>query len=157
MDNDFELLILRSVQKNRPVMFTMDDCKVYIGWVIRAPHPTEHRKSIRLLPLASGFRDSITRTVELTTDYVGAIESIMSDDDMDSNHLTFEDFEVVLPVDKIASSHPFDFSAYEHFQQKDGDENGTALLEQNESEADGENTQPGDDGKPPNSDEAEAQ
>src|SRR5690606_29379305 len=44
MNNDFELLMLRSVQRDRPVMFTMEDGKVYVGWVIRAPNPVESRK-----------------------------------------------------------------------------------------------------------------
>ena len=123
MDNDFELLILRAVQRDRPVMFTMNDSKVYVGWVIRAPNPVESRKAVRILPLVSGFRDSETRVLEFTTDYLGLIDKI-SDDSPESplNHLDLVDLEIVLPVECIVSSHPFDFEAYVlHFRPVDVD------------------------------------
>lgn len=122
MDNDFELLILRSVQRRRPVMFTMNDSKVYVGWVIRAPNPVESRKAVRILPLVSGYRDSKLRVLQFTTDYVGLIDKI-SDNSPESslNHLDFEDLEIVLPIDCIVSSHPFDFQAYGHFRSVDVD------------------------------------
>jgi hypothetical protein len=85
-----------------------------MGLVVRAPNPTDQSKSLRLLPLLSGYRNKDTQTVTFTTDYLKVLEKI-SQDGAGLDHLDSEDFEVVLPGKEISSAHLFDLVAYEHF------------------------------------------
>ncbi|ERJ17669.1 hypothetical protein SSPSH_003515 [Salinisphaera shabanensis E1L3A] len=97
----------------RLVQLTLDTNKVYIGTIAECP-ATEagHRRSIELLPLASGYRDPETQTLTLTTDYVEASRQIESDASAASR------FEVVIRADRIVSSSPFDFVLYARFWQE---------------------------------------
>ena len=115
-NNDFELLLAYSVEANMPIMFTLSDRKVYVGWVVRAPNPVEVRKAIRMLPMLSGYRDSETLIVEFTTDYYDALQAIQGKEDSALEHLNESDFEIVIQQDAIISAHPFDLDAYQVFQ-----------------------------------------
>lgn len=55
-----------------PVMVSMDDRKVYVGYIKSLGGPTEVTgvdQEIQLLPLVSGYRDKDTLKVEYTTEY----------------------------------------------------------------------------------------
>ena len=117
-NNDFEKLIARSVFTNTPIMFTLEDGKVYVGWTNAAPNPVHARRSVRFLPLMSGYRDSKTHKVTFVTDYYEIFNKISSPECSELNHLSAEDFEVVVPVDRICSSHLFDLVVFNHFESK---------------------------------------
>ena len=114
-NNDFEKLIARSVFDNFPILFTLESGKVYVGWAVSAPNPTQERKSIRILPLVSGYRDKDTQIVKFTTDYIMILDSIYNGAD---TKLLLEDFEVVIPSRQLSSCHLFDMTIYNnHFRQ----------------------------------------
>ena len=115
---DFEKLIARSVFTNTPIMFTLEDGKIYVGWTNAAPNPVHARRSVRFLPLMSGYRDSKTHKVTFVTDYYEIFNKISSPECSELNHLSAEDFEVVVPVDRICSSHLFDLVVFNHFESK---------------------------------------
>ncbi len=117
-NNDFELLVARSLYRTLPIFFSLQCGKVYVGWAVRAPNPIEERKAIRILPLMSGFRHEATQEVEFTTDYLEVFTRLDDDEHDDLFHLELDDFEIVIPIDQISSSHLFDLNAYEHFQEK---------------------------------------
>ncbi|MEW8606837.1 MAG: hypothetical protein AB2594_19080 [Candidatus Thiodiazotropha sp.] len=116
-NNDFEKLIARSVFSNLPIMFTLENGKVYVGWAVAAPNPSHTRRAVRILPLLSGYRNSATHKVVFVTDYYEVFDKMTSDVSNELDHLTAEDFEVVLPVDYIISAHLFDLVVYDHFKE----------------------------------------
>ncbi len=115
-NNDFELLILRSFEKEIPTMFTLDTGKVYVGTIVRAPNPAESRKAIRIVPLLSGYRDKDTQAFRIETVYADLIEALEKPVDGRPEHLrdlSLEDIEVVFPSDSVCSSHLFDVRTYQ--------------------------------------------
>lgn len=113
-NNDFELLILKSLDTSTPMLVSLNNGKIYVGWAVRAPNPIERRRAIRVLPLMSGYRDTDHRTI-FTTDYLTLLDSIDTGEDQELNHLDRQDFEIVLPVDQIVSARLFDLTAYRKF------------------------------------------
>lgn len=113
--NDFERLLFRSATRQTPVLLTLLPGKIYLGWVVDAPNPSAERRSIRILPLLSGYRDPDDHRVKFTTSYHDILSSVDDDSEV-LGHLESRDFEVVLPVEQIYSAHLFDLEAYTHFQ-----------------------------------------
>lgn len=113
-NNDFEQLITRSVYDVFPILFTLESRKVYVGWAVSAPNPAHERKSIRILPIISGYRNKDTLEVEFTTDYLPIIDGVL--DDKNINY-ALEDLEVIIPASSLSSCHLFDMTLYnEHFK-----------------------------------------
>lgn len=71
--NHFEQLTMRALDTSLPMMVTMKTGKVYVGWALDIPNPAEERKTFRLLPILSGYRDE-RHKVCFTTDYEVASE-----------------------------------------------------------------------------------
>lgn len=115
-NNDFEKLLFHALERDMPILFTLDSGKVYVGWMIRGPNPVEVRRAVRILPLLSGYRDKDTHEVNFTTSYEN-IFNVIVDDSEDLNHLNIGDFEVVIPSDCLSACHLFDVHAYSHFKQ----------------------------------------
>jgi hypothetical protein len=99
------LLFTLSLQKDKYVMLTLTDRKVYVGKVISLGEPTETDgmdQDISIIPLMSGHRDKDTLKVEFDTHY-SEIES---------------DIYLSLRQDSILSATPFDFDAYKTWNSK---------------------------------------
>jgi hypothetical protein len=116
-----EAFLLDAADREVSICVTMDDGKVYVGYLVESFDPTVGRKCILLLPLMSGYRDQETRNVNFTTFYT----ELYGDDGVNQTvplptplqHLTAEDFIIVLPADRIASYRMFDALAYYQFQK----------------------------------------
>jgi hypothetical protein len=120
--DDLEKLLLRAADEEFPICVTMDDKKVYVGYLVEGFDPALGRKSILILPLMSGYRDPETHKVNFTTFYAylyGQRESMDRTAPLPAplDHLTAEDFITVLPVDRITSYRLFDVPAYNEFQK----------------------------------------
>lgn len=113
-NNDFEKLIMRGIERNIPILFSLNSGKVYVGWAVRAPNPTQERRAIRILPLLSGYRSPETQILFFTTDYLAILNSV-TDGDKEFDHLEIGDFEVILPTSQICNCHLFDTSAFTYF------------------------------------------
>lgn len=118
-DNDFERLIQTAVLKRSPLSVTTDNKKVYVGFVVSTSNPAHARKTLGLLPLVSGYRGGDGR-VKFTTFYSAVYERIERDSKGSLSHLSPDDFEIVLPIEKIQSANMFDFVAYEEFNRERG-------------------------------------
>lgn len=93
------LLFKLSLEKDKHVMLTMDDRKVYVGKVISLGEPSETSgmdQDVSIMPLMSGHRDKDTLKVDFTTYY----------EEVDT------DIYLSLRQDKIVSATEFDFTAY---------------------------------------------
>jgi len=113
-NNDFEKIIARSVYTQLPILFTLDSGKIYLGWAVSLPNPVQERRSVRILPIASGHRDKNTQIVNFTTDYLPVLKAATTE----NNNICLEDFEIVLPVSQISSCHLFNFDVYINFFQR---------------------------------------
>ena len=117
-NNDFELLLFAAFKNERPVMFSLSSGKVYIGRLVRAPNPVEHRKAIRITPLLSGYRNSENHTFSIVTDYYEIISQMEKSPEKRLPHLkelSQQDFEIVFPSDSVSSAHLFDLDTYASF------------------------------------------
>ncbi|CAH6835243.1 MULTISPECIES: hypothetical protein [Vibrio] len=110
---EFTKLFFHSYQKGEPILFTMSDNKIYIGY------PTEiHAESfndIRVLPLYSGYRTPKKRKLRLVTPYKDVIEEFVKKDGngarnfekkLTSDH---ETYMIYLPIREILYAHPYSF------------------------------------------------
>jgi len=102
-DSPLDNLLFRlSLQKDKHVMLTLDDRKVYVGKVISLGEPSETNgmdQDISIMPLMSGYRDKDTLSVKFMTHY----------DDASS------DIYLSLRQDSIVSATEFNFAAYERW------------------------------------------
>lgn len=127
-EDDLEEFILYAAENEIPIAATMDDGKVYVGFVTKGFDPAIGRKCIRLLPLISGYRDSKTHKLNFTTFYTELYgDATISDSEPKAlpaplSHLTAADFITLVPADRIASYRLFDALAYQEFQKSKPDE-----------------------------------
>ena len=102
---EFTNLIYSSLSHGLPILFTLSDRKVYIGYPLDVK--AEDFNDIRILPTLSGYRKDDTLELELTTNYDKVLNS---DDDV-----VTESFLVTVPVREIVHAHLFDLERYEKY------------------------------------------
>lgn len=114
-ENEFEYMLVTAITTNFMVMATMDDDKVYVGWVYQVSDPAKvERKYFSIIPVMTGYRD-VHRNVQFTTFYNELYQ--LTDDEL--AHLNTEHFATVLPVHRLVSCRLFDATAYSRFQEMD--------------------------------------
>jgi len=109
------MLLKQSMSDTRSVLLTVKSGKVYVGNVVTNFNPTYDVKSVKIMPILSGYRDSEDQTVTFTTDYFSLLEEIYEQkpDVSDQDRL---DLGTVIPVDEIRSVGIFSLPAYKkHF------------------------------------------
>ena len=112
-----DLLFKLSLQKNKYVMLSMDDRKVYVGKVINLGEPSETSgmdQEISIMLLMSGYRDKDRLTVKFTTQY----------EEVDT------DIYLTLRQDAIASATEFNFDAYTRWNPAKDEKRSRRLLYQ---------------------------
>lgn len=114
-DDEFEALLHRAVARAMPIALTMENRKVYVGFVSKTFEPKMTRKNFRILPLMSGYRNESGKTI-FTTFYDKAYELVGVDEGR-SPRLLLEDFEIVFQTDKVDSAGLFDVPTYNEFQK----------------------------------------
>lgn len=87
------------------VQITLDDGKVYVGWIERtAPNPRAPDSFVRLLPTLSGYRDA-RRCFEVTTNYEPVYSRLLEDGELDDAEMVIINaFVKVLPLSRIVSA-----------------------------------------------------
>jgi hypothetical protein len=106
-------LLYDAMDDSAPVMFTLENRKVYIGNVWESPNLETAATYVLLLPAMSGFRDSETLRLTLTTDYI----SLWSGGEHARHEA--EKFVMVIPIASIKTASRFDLDLYEtHFSAK---------------------------------------
>jgi len=113
--NELELLMSSSFFDYHLLQFTMDNGKVYIGWVKELPKPFT-TNYIRITPAFSGYRNEFKELV-FTTQYLTVYASYIADGSVrDSSELKTD---LVLKVDKINSASYFDIDMYKRFNPEE--------------------------------------
>ena len=108
---EFTQLFFRSYEFGLPVLFTMSDKKVYIGYVQEI-----HSKpfnDVHIIPIMSGYRNKSDLKLELVTPYEEIISDVINEEEQE---LDFEAFSVTLPLREILYAHLHDFEKYEKFK-----------------------------------------
>lgn len=101
-EKDFEGYIKNALDKDLFLSITLENRKVYIGWVSSAFYFNEldtEEKYIRLTVMLSGYRNEDDLRMYITIDYM--------EKNLESNQ------EIIIPVRKIVSIQPFDPEIYE--------------------------------------------
>jgi len=101
---ELEEFLLQSNMRGLPVMITLGNKKVYVGFAMETQPDRDEKKWVRLEPLLSGYRNNKHEFKE-TTDY-----RWLHTGDVDDAQKV--DFDVILPVAEIISVHAFDLSVY---------------------------------------------
>jgi len=108
-------LFFRSMRFGIPVLFTMSDRKVYIGYILEV-HTTDFN-DVFILPIFSGYRDKNDLTLVPVTPYQDVLDDIAND--LNSSDVDYEKFTVGLPLREILYAHLHDFNYYEKFKEKE--------------------------------------
>jgi hypothetical protein len=118
--NDYlEILLNGAQEETRSVAITLKNGKVYIGLVVASFNPAYERKYILLLPTTSGYRESGTHALVLTTDYTAVYDELMASDQLDVLQRS-GDFQTVIPVAEILTASLFDYPTFERFSAHAG-------------------------------------
>jgi hypothetical protein len=116
--DEFEKLYYLSLNEKefskRLVMVTLDNNKVYVGYILRLTKPLLTQQ-LELIPIISGYRKEDTKKVEFTTPYIKVISELVQNDNFD---IIDEELLVVLPKDKIVTASRFYPKVYERFQEQ---------------------------------------
>jgi len=116
------LLIWKAVNEEKLVLFTLSSRQNYLGFIIRGPDPETEDPWIRLILLASGYREAENFKLELTDFYKEVLKEIyetqMKDSDGDEKYAeaALEDFELVITKTDIQNARIFNPIAYESFE-----------------------------------------
>jgi hypothetical protein len=109
--NSLERLLFYASVQRMLVQLTLEDHKVYIGYVRHLPPNSSLQDAyVEILPSFSGYRDSRTHELTLSTFYDDVFERLIEDEARDLG-----DFYKVLPVRRIISATIFDVEVFLRF------------------------------------------
>lgn len=127
---EFTQLFFKSMELGKPILFTMSDRKVFIGYVYEV-HAGDFN-DILILPYYSGYRDKNTLELVLVTPYKQVIEALqkeysdqkecsesIGDDEEILDNVKFGSFLISLPIREINHAHLHDFRYYKRFKAKE--------------------------------------
>lgn len=120
--SDLESLMIHSFQNYTPIMITLKSRKVYIGMVTKYHNASnlEERKFFSILPIASGFRDEETLSLEIQNKYEWGIlsEKLHFSDNEKEDLRKALSVSMVLKIDDVLSATVWLPSVYEYFSQQ---------------------------------------
>ncbi|HBC3454430.1 TPA: hypothetical protein KDY47_003283 [Vibrio parahaemolyticus] len=111
---EYTQLFWRSMQCGLPILFTMSDRKVYIGYVIEI-HADDFN-DVNIVPIFSGYRDKDTLKLVPVTPYRDVIQDI---EHTEEEEVDLETFAVTLPIREINHAHLHDFGYYDRFKERE--------------------------------------
>ncbi|HHX8390724.1 MULTISPECIES: hypothetical protein [Vibrio harveyi group] len=111
---EYTQLFFRSVEYGLPILFTMSDRKVYIGYVIEIH--AEDFNDVNIVPIFSGYRDKDKLKLIPVTPYRDVIQDL---EHIEKEEIDLETFAVTLPIREINHAHLHDFSYYERFKERE--------------------------------------
>lgn len=109
--NEFELLLNSSFTENKLLLFTLDNGKIYIGWVKELPIPAVS-KYVRIIPIISGYRDE-QKNVVFTTHYLSVYGEYIREGKVKS--IEELDTDLILNSESMVSVSFFDVDMYAVF------------------------------------------
>ncbi|KJY88448.1 hypothetical protein TW84_15140 [Vibrio neptunius] len=111
---EFTQLFFKSHYHELPILFTMSDRKVYIGYIYEIQ--TGHFNDIYIVPYLSGYRDRDTLELHKITPYHAVMEDIENEQE---DSVELDKFTIALPLREIVHAHLHDFRYEERFREKE--------------------------------------
>jgi hypothetical protein len=103
-------LFVNGVDDDSALLLTLDNRKVYVGFVTESPNLEKENRYLVLLPVVSGYRNNDDLTVTFTTDYISLWRG---------GNVPPESFLTVIPVKAIKMASVFDLAIYDrHFARR---------------------------------------
>jgi len=108
IDNDLDRLLFDSIQGHKPIplQFTLENRKIYIGWMVDSVEPKIDSSYITVLPIFSGHRDPQTLNLSLDIDYRPYYKGEKD------QKINLKDLMIVLPKEKVIVCNRFNKSIY---------------------------------------------
>lgn len=108
--DDFSSLLDYATQKLKPIAVTLESRKVYVGLVAVTNEPDSECSHLTLLPYYSGFRDKESLHLFITNKYNAVFDYFDSETESGP---PIEDLYIVIPLNRIVSSHIFNADVYD--------------------------------------------
>ncbi len=112
-----ESLLLDALENRNSISITLNNRKVYVGFVATVEEPGENY--IKLIPLFSGYRDTNTHEVTFTTNYV---DLYIEEEEGEFEQLPETYFELTIKKDEILIANRFDPKVYERINSPSDEE-----------------------------------
>ena len=106
--NDLLRLFDYALRQEELVCITLDNRKVYAGYIVTSPNLRPEDAYIALLPMLSGYRDPKTMQLKFISFY----NDLYANGDVNANQ-----FRVAIPVDCITMASLFDLDTYAKFEE----------------------------------------
>ena len=116
--NLIELMVTDSIERGMLVELSLRNGKSYIGIAKSIGVPVRDHADIALVPMMSGHRHKDTAELRITRIYGPTIQSILNDPES-SQHLAFDDFQVIVPWREVVSARLFDPIAHRRLNAND--------------------------------------
>tara|TARA_R100000365_G_C2745568_1_gene74460 strand:- start:1679 stop:2416 length:738 start_codon:yes stop_codon:yes gene_type:complete len=107
---EFTALLISSHQYGLPIIFTLSDRKVYIGYPVNIK--AEKFNDLGVLPVVSGYRDKDNLKFFPVTPYQSVIDDKLEGED-------YEKFLITLPIREIVHAHLIDLTLLDVFLQNE--------------------------------------
>ena len=101
------------------MQITLKNNKVYVGFSETIPIP-QKTNYLTITPIISGYRDSETKRLHITTDYFKVVEEFIKDieeqidENIDSIHLNTD---IIIKQDEILSASVYEQKIYDRFNK----------------------------------------
>lgn len=104
--NELEQFLLEAFILSKFVQLTLKNNKVYVGFVVELRGPKENNY-VKILPVISGYRDSLNKILRFTTPYFEAIKFFNKDKNSDAG-----DLRMIIKQNEILTASFFDPKIY---------------------------------------------
>lgn len=113
--SDLEKMLKFSAEERELILVTLSNDKVYVGICARVPVP-DRTTYFRIIPFFSGYRDSGTKDVVFTTDYL----DVYGDYIKEGKAISIEDLqmEVLIKTEELITCSRFNIETYDRFYTK---------------------------------------
>jgi hypothetical protein len=109
--SSLDRLFYRATQRGKMVMLTLDDGKVYCGYIDWIPgNPNAADAFLEVQPVFSGYRESEGKRVQLPVSYASFYKKLPSSE--------WVQFRKIVPIAKIAAAGEFDPGHFDAFAQQ---------------------------------------
>jgi hypothetical protein len=114
--DEIETLFKRSAEEGILMQISLKNGKVYIGFceIIPIPHKTNF---LTLTPLLSGYRESESKKMIITTDYFNVVSKYISGLDSNNTGVTLNT-DIIIRQDEILTANVYEQEIFDMFNKK---------------------------------------
>lgn len=114
LGNELEMLLKTSFDESRLLQLTLDNEKVYVGWVKELPIPSVSNY-VRIIPAISGYRTAETNEIIFTSQYLKVYAEYIEEGKVIS--LEQLETDLVINIKNVVGVSFFDLEMYERFNK----------------------------------------